>query len=222
MGLTIQDVGECTGRDSGDHGPFGHLECRALNCQRGPVRLMGRRVTGSQQTTNLRRWRVFSARGRVACDRGGAARMADSFVHLHVHTEYSMLDGAARLKQMFSRGRPSGHAGDRDDRPRQHARRLRLLPAGHRRRDHADHRHRGLRRARARATTRSRSAGASPSQKRDDVSGGGLLHPQDDLGAEHERACTTCSSSPAAPTPRASSASGPGWTPSCSPSTPRA
>ncbi|HEU5356236.1 MAG TPA: DNA polymerase III subunit alpha, partial [Actinocrinis sp.] len=29
--------------------------------------------------------------------------MADSFVHLHVHTEYSMLDGAARLKDMFKR-----------------------------------------------------------------------------------------------------------------------
>ncbi|REE99721.1 DNA polymerase III subunit alpha [Thermomonospora umbrina] len=28
--------------------------------------------------------------------------MSDSFVHLHVHTEYSMLDGAARLKQMFA------------------------------------------------------------------------------------------------------------------------
>ena len=28
--------------------------------------------------------------------------MSDSFVHLHVHTEYSMLDGAARLKQMFN------------------------------------------------------------------------------------------------------------------------
>ncbi|MQA95914.1 MAG: DNA polymerase III subunit alpha [Streptosporangiales bacterium] len=28
--------------------------------------------------------------------------MADSFVHLHVHTEYSMLDGAARLKDMFT------------------------------------------------------------------------------------------------------------------------
>ena len=27
--------------------------------------------------------------------------MSDSFVHLHVHTEYSMLDGAARLKQLF-------------------------------------------------------------------------------------------------------------------------
>ncbi|HEX6686911.1 MAG TPA: PHP domain-containing protein, partial [Candidatus Limnocylindrales bacterium] len=25
-----------------------------------------------------------------------------SFVHLHVHTEYSMLDGAARLKQLFA------------------------------------------------------------------------------------------------------------------------
>src|SRR3712207_2514726 len=28
--------------------------------------------------------------------------MSDSFVHLHVHTEYSMLDGAARLKQLFA------------------------------------------------------------------------------------------------------------------------
>ncbi|RJL31216.1 DNA polymerase III subunit alpha [Bailinhaonella thermotolerans] len=28
--------------------------------------------------------------------------MAESFVHLHVHTEYSMLDGAARLKQLFA------------------------------------------------------------------------------------------------------------------------
>ncbi|GAB3984598.1 hypothetical protein GCM10027615_72510 [Plantactinospora veratri] len=28
--------------------------------------------------------------------------MSDSFVHLHVHTEYSMLDGAARLKELFA------------------------------------------------------------------------------------------------------------------------
>jgi DNA polymerase-3 subunit alpha len=27
--------------------------------------------------------------------------MADSFVHLHVHTEFSMLDGAARLRDLF-------------------------------------------------------------------------------------------------------------------------
>ncbi len=26
----------------------------------------------------------------------------DSFVHLHVHTEYSMLDGAARLTELFA------------------------------------------------------------------------------------------------------------------------
>ena len=28
---------------------------------------------------------------------------SDSFVHLHVHTEYSMLDGAARLPELFAR-----------------------------------------------------------------------------------------------------------------------
>lgn len=27
--------------------------------------------------------------------------MADSFVHLHVHTEYSMLDGAARITELM-------------------------------------------------------------------------------------------------------------------------
>ena len=31
------------------------------------------------------------------------SRTSDSFVHLHVHTEYSMLDGAARLGEMFAR-----------------------------------------------------------------------------------------------------------------------
>jgi len=28
--------------------------------------------------------------------------VSDSFVHLHVHTEYSMLDGAARLKDLMA------------------------------------------------------------------------------------------------------------------------
>jgi DNA polymerase-3 subunit alpha len=37
--------------------------------------------------------------------------MADSFVHLHVHTEYSMLDGAARLKQMFAEVERQGMPG---------------------------------------------------------------------------------------------------------------
>ncbi|HVE26002.1 MAG TPA: PHP domain-containing protein, partial [Sporichthya sp.] len=30
-----------------------------------------------------------------------SAGLNDSFVHLHVHTEYSMLDGAARLDDLF-------------------------------------------------------------------------------------------------------------------------
>ncbi len=33
------------------------------------------------------------------------------FVHLHVHTEYSMLDGAARLDDLFAAHRRAGHAG---------------------------------------------------------------------------------------------------------------
>jgi DNA polymerase-3 subunit alpha len=32
---------------------------------------------------------------------GSSNGSADSFVHLHVHTEYSMLDGAARLDDLF-------------------------------------------------------------------------------------------------------------------------
>ena len=31
-----------------------------------------------------------------------------SFVHLHVHTEYSMLDGAARLKDLFAACQAAG------------------------------------------------------------------------------------------------------------------
>jgi DNA polymerase-3 subunit alpha len=31
-----------------------------------------------------------------------------SFVHLHVHTEYSMLDGAARLKDLFAQCEQTG------------------------------------------------------------------------------------------------------------------
>ncbi len=32
----------------------------------------------------------------------------DSFVHLHVHTEYSMLDGAARLDNLFEKAAELG------------------------------------------------------------------------------------------------------------------
>ena len=49
-----------------------------------------------------------------------------------------------------------------------------------------------------------------------------LLHPHDDGRRERRRACATCSSCRRWPRSRASSASGRGWTPSSSPSTPRA
>ena len=29
--------------------------------------------------------------------------MGDQFVHLHVHSEYSLLDGACRIKQLIQR-----------------------------------------------------------------------------------------------------------------------
>ncbi|MGH8898720.1 MAG: PHP domain-containing protein, partial [Egibacteraceae bacterium] len=34
--------------------------------------------------------------------------MADSFVHLHVHTEYSMLDGASRVDALMRRAAEMG------------------------------------------------------------------------------------------------------------------
>ena len=46
-----------------------------------------------------------------------------SFVHLHTHTEYSLLDGAARVKALVSRRQGVRHARARDHRPRLHVRR---------------------------------------------------------------------------------------------------
>ena len=34
------------------------------------------------------------------------------FVHLHVHTEYSLLDGAIRIKELVKRRRPHREEGD--------------------------------------------------------------------------------------------------------------
>ena len=34
--------------------------------------------------------------------------MGDSFTHLHVHTEYSMLDGAARIKEVVAAAASDG------------------------------------------------------------------------------------------------------------------
>jgi len=43
-----------------------------------------------------------SSPGHSAAGQHGASRGTGSFVHLHVHTEYSMLDGAARIAELFA------------------------------------------------------------------------------------------------------------------------
>src|SRR3954463_15806982 len=37
-----------------------------------------------------------------------ASTLADSFTHLHVHTEFSMLDGAARVSEVVARAAADG------------------------------------------------------------------------------------------------------------------
>ena len=124
-----------------------------------------------------------------------SAGSADSFVHLHVHTEYSMLDGAARLTEMF-------------DRP----------PARHARVAMTDH---GNMFGAYDFYTKATAAGVKPiigmeayvtpntsrfDRKRvrwnnggdDDVSGGGAYTHMTLLAREQPRACTTSSGSPPA------------------------
>src|SRR3954468_1213572 len=56
-------------------------------------------VGGVRQDRSL--GRAFPHADPPAVGAGAVCPMSDSFVHLHVHTEYSMLDGAARLKDLF-------------------------------------------------------------------------------------------------------------------------
>ncbi len=109
---------------------------------------------------------------------------SDSFVHLHTHTEYSMLDGAARLTTCSPRP-ADGHAGPGDDRPRQRLRRLRLLEEGHRRRHQADHRRRGLRHP-AHPPRRPHPGQVGPGRRRRRVRRR-RVHPHDAAGRDHRR-----------------------------------
>ena len=111
--------------------------------------------------------------------------MADTpYAHLHVHTEYSMLDGAARLKDMFKEVERQRHDARGDDRPRQHVRRGRVPPAGQGQRHHPGHRHRGLRRARAPGQQASRILWGQPHQKKRRRLRPRRLPAQDHLGAQ--------------------------------------
>ena len=58
-----------------------------------------------------------------------------AFTHLHVHTEYSLLDGSSKIRELTARAKELGmdsmaitdHERCRD-RPRRYVRRHRLLP----------------------------------------------------------------------------------------------
>ena len=70
------------------------------------------------------RARSFRAASRLLTP--GSLEMAD-FVHLHVHSQYSMLDGALKVKDLVKQVAEAGHERRGPHRPRQHVRRDQLL-----------------------------------------------------------------------------------------------
>ena len=76
-----------------------------------------------------------------------------SFTHLHLHTLYSLLDGAIRMKDLIKTVKEKGMSARGGDRPRQHVRRHRLLQEGEGRGHQAHPRPGGLRRRAPRAAT---------------------------------------------------------------------
>ena len=113
----------------------------------------------------------------------------------------------------------AGHAGDRDDRPRQRVRRLRVLQEGEGRRGQADHRHRGLLRpqhlplrAQGRQLLRRRPRRRLRPR---------CLHPHDAALGVHRGHAQPLPALAPAPGATASSSTR-AWTASCSPSTARA
>ena len=132
------------------------------------------------------------------------------FAHLHVHTEYSMLDGAARLKDLFAEVKSQGmtHVAMTDHGNmfaaaefHRHAKDAGVTPVI------------GIE---AYVAPESRSnlnrvLWGQPHQKKDDVPPPGPTCTRPS-GPGTSRACTTCSSSPPAPTPKAGWPSGRGWT----------
>ena len=49
-------------------------------------------------------------------------RQGRDFVHLHIHTEYSLLDGACRIDQLMDRVKECGQTAIAMHRPRRHVR----------------------------------------------------------------------------------------------------
>ena len=80
------------------------------------------------------------------------------FVHLHLHTEFSLLDGACRIDELLDRGAAAQDAGAGGHRARQHVLVGRLPRRGEKARHQPDPRLRGLRRA-GRSARQERHAG---------------------------------------------------------------
>ena len=91
--------------------------------------------------------------------------------HLHVHSEYSLLDGASRSTGLVERAASFGQPALGADRPRRDERRGRALPGASQGRGQADRRLRGLLRRRP-----SRRRGAGPRLERNHLT---LLAPRD-------------------------------------------
>ena len=83
------------------------------------------------------------------------------FVHLHLHTEFSLLDGACRIDELLDRGGGAEDAGGGGHRARQHVLVDHLPRRGAEARHQADPRLRGVRRA-GRAATDERARRARP------------------------------------------------------------
>ena len=83
------------------------------------------------------------------------------FVHLHLHTDYSLLDGACEIGELVERSGAAQNAGRRRHRPRQPLCRRAFLSRSHDARREADHRLRSLRRARQPARSRQRTRPAA-------------------------------------------------------------
>ena len=128
-------------------------------------------------------------------------RVSAGAVHLHVHSEYSLLDGACKIDKLAARAAELGHAGPGAHRPRRHERRGRALQ--------------GL----PGSTGSSRSSGSRPtwSTTASDAAGGALrAQPPDPARLATTPASATWSSSPPPASSRASPAARRTSTWSCS------
>ena len=116
-----------------------------LATRRGSCRSLGVRIDRSPTRVDLASARAPNEhRTRREPGTRVAADTVEQFVHLHVHTEYSMLDGAARLTELFAEtarmGMPALAMTDHGNVFGAYD----FYAQGHRRRREADHRHGGL------------------------------------------------------------------------------